>query len=60
MSIATMGELKAAIYAWTARTDLTAVASDFVSLAESHIRKKIRTRDQLTALAKAASKNPPS
>jgi len=50
MALNTYADLKTSILDWSNKTNLTAMAPDFVRLAESKIRKKLRTRDQLTAL----------
>lgn len=54
MSIATYSELKTAIASWRSRVDLTSQLSDFVTVAESRINRKLRTRWQETALASTA------
>jgi len=45
MSISTYAELKTAIGSWLERDDLTAYIPDFIRLAESRLRKKVRVRD---------------
>lgn len=50
MSFTNYGTLKTAVASWINRTDLTSVIPDFVTLAESSIRRDIRARDQLTDL----------
>jgi hypothetical protein len=42
--ITTFDGLKASVLAWTKRTDLEALASDFVALAEERIWKRLRAR----------------
>jgi hypothetical protein len=51
MSISNYGELKTSVASWLNRTDLTAVVSDLVTLAESAIRRDVRCRamEQLEA-----------
>lgn len=44
MSISTFGELKTAVASWLNRTDLTSSIPDFVKLAESNIRRDVKTR----------------
>jgi len=57
MSLSSLSDLYSSIYSWTARTDLTAVAPDCVKLAESHIRKRVRTRSQLNSASGSLTGN---
>lgn len=46
MAITTYSELKTAVANHLARTDLTSVIPDFISLAESRLSRELETRDQ--------------
>jgi len=48
MALSTYSELKSSVADWLNRTDLTTAISDFVSLAEAQIERKLRTRQMLT------------
>ena len=50
MSITNYSELQTAVAAWINRTDLTALLPDFITLAESKLNRRLRTRYQETAL----------
>lgn len=51
MAISTYSELQTAVASWLHRSDLTATIPDFVRLAESRFNRKLRTKEQETALA---------
>jgi hypothetical protein len=44
MAIGTYGQLKTAVANWLKRTDLTDIIPDFITLAESNIRRDVRCR----------------
>lgn len=44
MAIGTYGQLKTAIASWLKRSDLTDIIPDFITLAESNIRRDVRCR----------------
>ena len=46
MAITTYTELKSAVANHLARTDLTSVIPDFISLAEARLSRELETRDQ--------------
>jgi hypothetical protein len=48
MSITTYDELKAAVTSWLKRDDLTIQAGDFITLAESHFNRVLRTTEMET------------
>lgn len=50
MSIATFTELQTAIGDYLARADLTAKIPDFITLAEAHFNREIRTREMTGAV----------
>ena len=63
MAITTYAELKTAVASWLARDDLTAQIPDFVALAESEIRRRLRSkvvREALTLTADEESIDLPS
>lgn len=47
MSITTYSELQSAVENWTARTDLTALVPDWITLAESDFNRKFRVRQMM-------------
>lgn len=46
MALATYADLKTSVASWLNRTDLTSVIPDFVSLAETELRRDLRLRAQ--------------
>ena len=47
MSIASYSELQTAVENWTARTDLTAIIPDWITITETEFNRKIRTRQMM-------------
>lgn len=47
MALATYTDLQASVGNWLNRSDLAAVAPDFIALAETEIKRTLRTRDSL-------------
>ena len=50
MAISTYTELQTAVADWLHRTDMTSVIQDCVALAEERFNRRLRTRQQETAL----------
>lgn len=48
MALSTYSELKASVADWLNRSDLTSAITDFVSLAEAQMERKLRTRQMLS------------
>ena len=51
MTISTYTELQTAVASWLHRTDMTTVIVDCIALAESKFNRRLRTKQQETALA---------
>lgn len=48
MALATYNDLQSAVASWLARTDLTSVIPDFITLAEARINRALRVREMIT------------
>jgi hypothetical protein len=54
MTISTYSELQTAVASWLHRSDLTATIPDFIKIAEARFNRRLRTKQQETALSSTA------
>ena len=57
MSLTNYAELQTAVAAWINRSDLTAIIPDFITLAESKLNRRLRTRYQEIGIVSAPITN---